>query len=212
MMAMQKTALWLALAWAVIALGVQLARAWGGGRRQHGRAAGRPWQGLVYNFTTAMTPGHKETAYRHVSEFALGIALHVGVIVVGLSTLLWLVWSRGGQAAYVIARPLAGLGLLAGLLLLARRALSPTLRAISTPDDFVAILATNLFLAAAAALAGTHGHALFVICAVLLLLYLPLGKLRHAAFFWAARADLGLRLGYRGVYPPARIRTERTHG
>lgn len=209
---MQKTALWLALAWAVIALGVQLARAWGGGRRQHSRAAGSPWQGLVYNFTAAMSPGHKETAYRHVGEFALGIALHLGVIAVGLVTLLWLVWSRAGEAAFVVARPLAGLGLLSGLVLLTRRAMSPMLRAISTPDDFVAIVATCLFLAAAVLFAGTNGHALFVICATLLLLYLPLGKLRHAVFFWAARADLGLRMGHRGVYPPARIRTERTHG
>jgi len=55
--------------------------------------------------------------------------------------------------------------------------------------------ATCLFLAAAALFAGTNGHGLFVICAFFLLLYLPLGKLRHAVFFWAARADLGLRLG-----------------
>ena len=39
---------------------------------------------------------------------------------------------------------------------------------------------------------------------------LPLGKLRHMAFFFAARADLGRRLGYRGVYPPPeRTRAER---
>ena len=31
----------------------------------------------------------------------------------------------------------------------------------------------------------------------------PAGKLRHAVFFFLARVDLGRRLGWRGVYPPA---------
>ena len=42
----------------------------------------------------------------------------------------------------------------------------------------------------------------------LLLVYLPLGKLRHAVFFFVARGDYGRRLGFRGVYPPAATRAE----
>jgi hypothetical protein len=50
------------------------------------------------------------------------------------------------------------------------------------------------------------GVAAFLIYAGVLFLYFPLGKLRHAVFFFVARADYGRRLGYRGVYPPARTR------
>ncbi len=209
---MLKSLLWLGLAWAGAALAWQLARAWGGGRREYGRSAGSAWQGLIYNFTAAMSPAHKETASRHAGEFALGVVLHLGVVAVAGAALLWLVWTRGGEAAFAVVRPIAGLALLAGLILQIRRALSGTLRAMSTPDDYVANAATCLLLAAAALFAGTRGHVIFVLGAVLVLLYLPLGKLRHSIFFYAARADLGRRLGRRGVYPPRRMGEERSHG
>jgi len=209
---MLKSLLWLGLVWACTVLGFQLARAWGGGRREHGRPTGSAWQGLIYNFTGAMLPAHKETAYRHVGEFALGVVLHLGVVSVAAATLLWLLWTRGGLTAFAIVRPLAAIALLAGLILQVRRMLSGTLRAVSTPDDFVANAATCLWLACAALCAGTLAHGFYVGCTFLVLLYLPLGKLRHSVFFYAARADLGRRLGRRGTYPPSRVGAERIHG
>jgi hypothetical protein len=87
--------------------------------------------------------------------------------------------------------------------LLVRRAALRELRFLSVPDDYVSNLAVAAFLAATAAfLAGAIGAGALQIAAALLLLYLPLGKLRHALFFWLARGDLAWRLGLRGVYPP----------
>ena len=50
---------------------------------------------------------------------------------------------------------------------------------------------------------GPASGALLLGYAALIFLYLPLGKLRHAVFFFVARGDYGWRLGHRGVYPPA---------
>ena len=38
-------------------------------------------------------------------------------------------------------------------------------------------------------------------CSSVLFFYLPLGKLRHCIFFFAARFNFGGRLGCRSVYP-----------
>jgi hypothetical protein len=209
---MLKTLVWLGLLWAVSALAWQLLRAWGGGRREHGRRAGDSLLGVRYNFTRAMLPTHKETATRHWAEFVVGLALHAGVVSVSAALFLWLLWARAGDVAFDVVRPLAWLGLVAGLVLLVRRAVSPRLRQMSVPDDYLAAGGTCLFLATAGLFAGTSAQALFALCAVLVMIYLPLGKLRHAVFFYAARADLGRRLGYRGVYPPADPGAEPHHG
>ena len=97
----------------------------------------------------------------------------------------------------------------AGIWLLVRRVSSKPLRAISVPDDYIAIMATCGLLALAVifALASRNPTPLLAYTSVLFV-YLPLGKLRHAVFFFVARADYGRRLGYRGVYPPAQTPEE----
>jgi hypothetical protein len=158
--------------WAAVALTVQVLRAHGGGRRDHSRRAGSPARGLLYNFTVAMTPAHKEAVSRHPVKFALGVLMHAG----GAVSLL-------------------------GVGLLVQRMFSPTLRAMSAPDDYLAIVASCGLLALVSIGPG-HETALMLYTS-LLLIYLPLGKLRHVVFFFVARADYGRRLGHRGVYPPA---------
>jgi hypothetical protein len=41
----------------------------------------------------------------------------------------------------------------------------------------------------------------YFICAGLLFLYLPLGKLKHSLYFFAARYHLGFFYGWRGIWP-----------
>ena len=189
-----------AVAWAALALTAQVLLARGGGRREFTWAAGRPLRGVLYNFTVALLPSHKESARLHPAEFIAGVLLHVGVLA-ALAEILVLPVSA--DFALIGLRVLAGLGAVAALVLLVRRVRSPLLRALSSPDDYVAVLATGGLLVLAAFPALASG-ALLRAYATLLFVYLPLGKLRHAVFFFVARADYGWRLGYRGVYPPAR--------
>lgn len=195
------------MGWAAVALAAQVLIARDGGRRDFSRRAGRPLAGLFYNFTVAMLPGHKETARLHPAEFGAGVVLHVGVFA-ALAELLFLLAAANPTPGWITAlRSLAGIGAVTAIVLLVRRVRSPVMRALSTPDDYLAVLATCGLLVLAAFPALGSGAALLTYAA-LLFVYLPLGKLRHAVFFFVARADYGWRLGYRGVYPPARVEAD----
>ncbi len=197
-----KLAVWLAIAWAIGALTFQVLAARGAGRREYSRAAGSPWRGLWYNFTVAMLPGHKESARLHPLEFAGGVVLHAGVLGAAVQLLWLLLAGTTAEAGVLWLRWMAGLGAAAGVGLLIRRLNSPLMRAISAPDDYLAILATIGFELVSVCSGWWAGRPLLAYAA-LFLAYLPLGKLRHAVFFFAARAEYGWRLGHRGVYPPA---------
>ncbi len=190
--------------WAAIALAWQVRAARGGGRAEYGARAGSPTRGILYNFTVAMSPAHKESVNRHPFKFATGVLMHLGVIVTLLAALAMPVAPTVGDLALSVGRPLIILSLVAGLYLLVVRVRSPDLRAMSAPDDYLAIAAScGLLVVALLYAAGLLGPSALGIYTGGLLVYLPLGKLRHAVFFFVARADLGRRLGYRGVYPPA---------
>jgi hypothetical protein len=190
--------------WAFVALTVQVLGARGGGRQDYSRPAGSSARGVWYNFTTAMLPWHKETARLHVTEFVLGVVLHAGVLLSLAGVVVLLVAPTAGQWLLTTLWPVNLSALAGGLWLLVRRARSKLLRAVSVPDDYLAITATCglLTLAVAFSLIPRNPAPLLTYTS-LLFVYLPLGKLRHAVFFFVARADYGRRLGYRGVYPPA---------
>ncbi|HUU83192.1 MAG TPA: hypothetical protein VM243_06775 [Phycisphaerae bacterium] len=193
-----------AILWSVIALAVQVWQAWGGGRRDYSERAGSPARGVVYNFTVAMTPAHKETIRRHPFAFAIGLVMHVGVVLVLVSVVLLLAWPAAGGVVLRVGRPVVVLSLLAGAFLLVRRAVAGDLRAMNAPDDYLAVAVTCVLLLLASIPAmSSENPVVLLIYSGLLALYLPLGKLRHVVFFFVARADYGRRLGYRGVYPPA---------
>ncbi len=191
----------------VVAFAAQLAASPTRGRREWGRPAGRAGAGRAYFFTVAMLPAHKESVRLHPLEFALGVVLHAGALAALAGSLILVVHPASGLALLARIRPLLALAAAAGLYLLVRRVATADLRAMSVPDDYLAVAAT-CGLVIVAALAGIHPvmPALVLAYAAALLVYAPLGKLRHAVFFFAARADYGRRLGLRGVYPPPPVK------
>lgn len=193
----------LAFLWASIALLFQGFAARKGRRDAFAEKAGSPWAGVVYAFTGAMRPDRKESAARHPVVFGAGVVLHAAVAANLVGTALVAVTPPIAQLARPLWQGTALAGLASGALLVVRRAAIRDLRAISVPDDFVASAAVAALLAASAAHhSGLVGAAVLESVAALFLLYVPLGKLRHALFFFLARYDLGRRLGRRGVYPP----------
>ena len=211
--------------WAVIALATQAIAASRGHATDFARPAGRAHRGWLYNFTVAMTPAHKETVRNHPFEFALGAVMHAGAGLALVAVVTLAARPAAGLELASLFRPLFALSLLAGLALFFRRLRSPDLRPLSVPDDYAANLATcGLLVGALLAASGTGGSidaagpaatptippaaAAFLAYSGLFLLYFPLGKLRHAVFFFLVRGEYGRRLGIRGVYPPARAGTE----
>lgn len=92
---------------------------------------------------------------------------------------------------------------LSGLGILIKRMIKKELKALSNPDDFISnILVTAFqFITALVLYNGQYFPVYFIIVSALLL-YLPLGKLKHTIYFFAARYHLGFFYGWRGVWPP----------
>lgn len=185
----------LALAWCVLALGAELRAARRLGRKPlFAPAAGSPAAGARYAFTWAMMPQAKESVRRAPISYAAGMTFHAGVAAAALRFLL--PWRSLAVVALV--------GAAMGLALLVKRILKANLRGLSIPDDFVSnVLATGFAaLGGAAAFLPAAAHALPWWTTVLLV-YIPLGKLRHCVFFFLSRYHLGAFFGRRGTFPPA---------
>lgn len=192
--------------WAAAALAAMLLRSRALTLRvRFARPAGRVSKGIRYALVEGMAPGAKESVRAHLGTWAAGVAYHLGLacafLLLGSCTL-------AVPLPALLAMGLAsvsGLGALCGLGLLAKRALHPGLRAFSCPDDY----ASNLLCTGFAALGCGWGLRIvpalpFLAWGTLLLLYIPVGKIRHCAFFAATRIQFGAFFGRRGVLPPAK--------
>ncbi|GLH73334.1 hypothetical protein GETHLI_18360 [Geothrix limicola] len=185
--------------WAVAGLVLLRAEARAyGSRALHAAPAGDPAAGVRYAFTGAMSPGAKESVREHLPSYFAGLAYHGGIFTaLGLLLLALCDVALPGRIL-MGARILLGLGVLGGLGLLLKRLLKPELRRLSHPDDVV----SNLLATAFVALALTGPVTAWMLSAMLLLIYVPLGKIRHCLFFFVARRHLGAFFGRRGVFPP----------
>lgn len=160
---------------------------------------------IKYSFTGAMSPTKKESAYLHLPTYSAGLLYHLGTF---LSIFVFIILLIGnvpeGWFAYVISAILLISGI-SGAAILFKRLMKKQLRDLSNPDDYISNFLVTLvqFLSIAAILNHTFLPVYFVIIS-LLFLYLPLGKLKHTIYFFAARYHLGIFYGWRGVWPPQR--------
>lgn len=188
---------------AALALAVQAARARAYGRRPlYAPAAGSAARGVLYAFGPGMSPLAKESTRTHPWAYALGVAYHLGVFAAfGFLLLLLLGVDVAPAAAGVLGVPMLA-GALGGVGLLARRGASASLRGLSVPDDAIANLLTTGFVALAwLRLRQPAVEPALLIAAMLLLCYVPLGKIRHCVFFFISRRHLGRHFGRRGTFP-----------
>lgn len=194
----------LSMLWAAIALVAQVVAARGRGRKEYAERSGSPGNGMLYNFTIAMLPWHKETVKHHPGKFVVGVIMHLGVILALVYAVVVLIRPTASfMGALPYMRWLVAGALVSGVYLFVRRICSRNLRAMSAAEDFVAILATCGLLALALLSSDDSYYQLAFLSYVgVFFVFLPLGKLRHGLFFFVVRGDYGRRLGYRGVYPP----------
>ena len=174
-----------------------------GQRKLFSKPAGDPRQGIRYAFIQGMAPWAKESVMMNLPSYGAGMAFHAGVFTgfaLLLAALVGLVLPGPVLAA---ARVLTLLGAAGGFSLFVKRLTHPNLRGFSSPDDYVSNLLSGLF--ALLAFAWTFSaslEAVWMTEAVLLLVYAPLGKIRHCLFFFSTRSQLGAFFGRRGTYPP----------
>lgn len=166
-------------------------------------AAGDTSKAVIYSFTGAMSPGRKESAYLHLPTYTAGLVYHLGTFFAILIFLLLLsgIGLPGKVAA--VSSVILGATTLSGVAILAKRFLSPALRSLSNPDDYISNSLVTLFQGMSAlVLAVPEAKAVYFIVSSVLLIWVPVGKLRHAVYFFAARYHLGYFFGYRGTWPP----------
>lgn len=166
---------------------------------------------MVYAYTKSMLPHHKESAMLHLPTYGLGIVFHVGIFT---SLLLFLLsffpffncWIAEYMLLNTVLSTLIALAALSGVTLFVKRLFAKDLRVLSTPDDYISNGLTVLFQLATALFLFYHANSYIVhnyyLMAALLFLYMPLGKLRHVVYFFAARYHLGFFYGWRGSWPP----------
>ncbi|HEX9074878.1 MAG TPA: hypothetical protein VF932_03830 [Anaerolineae bacterium] len=157
-------------------------------------------RGILYAFSLGMMPWAKESTRLHMVAYLRGIAFHVGIFA-GLAALLVSPWFGNiPQIILTLFAVVTGLGALMGIAGGLMRVMEHNLSAISTPDDHAAVWLVSLFLVAmtAALLSPAFVPVMYLVSAVMLV-YAPLGKIRHCIYFYFGRLFYGLHIGRRGI-------------
>lgn len=163
---------------------------------------GDPKVSIVYSFTGALNPVKKESAYLHLPTYIAGLIYHFGTFLAAFiffSTLFGDFYNEFIKRAFIIFLCLSAL---CGIGILIKRISLKKIRSFSTIDDYVSNVLVTLFqITSALLLFSDKFSPLYFICTGILLIYMPAGKLKHAFYFFAARYQLGLFYGWRGVWP-----------
>jgi hypothetical protein len=186
--------------------------------------AGSTTSGIRYAFTGAMSPARKESAFLHLPTYTAGIFFHLGTF---LSLLIFFfsisgVLPKGWLATVIVA--FIVISSFSGIAILVKRIFKKELRYLSNPDDFISNLLVTLFQLSTISILlpltviQSYSHIVqlsnrptvqlvYYLVFTLLMLYLPVGKLRHTVYFFAARYHLGFFFGRRGVWPAGKLKT-----
>lgn len=173
-----------------------------GGKPRFAKAQGSPTKGIVYAFGQGMLPWEKESASKHLPTFFAGILYHAGILAASFFLLTTLLLITLPDIVIQIVRLVAFIGLASGIGLLVKRSALPYMRFISCLDDYIAnILVAMLLLSA---ILATYFYVLqfaLMAVAIILLLYIPIGKIRHCVLFFYSRILFGTFFGRRGTLP-----------
>jgi len=171
--------------------------------KDYSKPTGKLSSAIPYSYTGAMSPTKKESAYLYLPTYTAGILYHLGTFL-SMFLLVWLLmglqingWVAWGIFGVLIVSGLSGLGILI------KRILKKQMRLLSNPDDYISNLLVTLFQFISAFILIRYELApIYFISASVLFLYIPLSKLKHTIYFFAARYHLGYFFGWRNVWPP----------
>ncbi|MDR0604575.1 MAG: hypothetical protein LBG80_09765 [Bacteroidales bacterium] len=175
------------------------------------KKSGNVFRAEAYSYTIAMLPNQKESVYLHFPTFIAGILFHIGTFIsLFLFIVFFFVHPEWFREWFVLALALLLVSLflvvsaVSGITLLFKRLFLKKIRTLSTIDDYLSNFFTTLFqvFTAVYLIFPNEVATYYYIFASILLLYLPVGKLRHAVYFFAARYQLGFFYGWRNSWPP----------
>lgn len=167
---------------------------------------GNIFQSEVYSYTVAMMPNKKESAYLHIFSFTAGILFHIATLLCFVLFVLFffiapqaMLWNIRWILSLIIL-----IGAFSGFALFIKRMLVKKMRNLSNLDDYLSNFLTTFFQMCTILylLLGNVVAPLYYIVLGILCLYMPIGKLKHVLYFFAARYHLGFFYGWRGSWPP----------
>ncbi len=171
--------------------------------KDYSKKRGDTEKSVRYSYTGAMSPMKKESAYLHLPTYIAGISYHIGTF---LSLFLFVIYLIGIYPTGIVALVISVLLLISGLSgfgILIKRISKDQLRSLSNPDDYISNLLVSLIqIMTALVLYLPQAFPYYFILISIFFLYLPVGKLKHVVYFFAARYHLGFFYGWRGVWPP----------
>jgi len=188
---------------ALVSLSIQVLKTFSFGKKKlYAEPKGNVGKGIIYAMGKAMMPWEKESAKNHLPTYIGGILYHGSIFLSLLYFLLTLFSVTLPHPAHLFFQFFFLTGIVSGTALLCKRIISGKMRNLSCPDDYAANILVDLFMVSALL------HSLFPVIApvfyllaILLFLYMPVGKIRHCFFFFYVRILYGLFYGRRNIFP-----------
>jgi hypothetical protein len=157
---------------------------------------------VTYSFTGAMSPAKKESAYLHLPTYAAGMFFHLGTFFCILWLLLLFVGVTFSPVIKLVSAVMIMITAACGVSVLIKRIVKKDLRSMSNPDDYFSnILITGFQILMTVTLLNDQLMPVLFIYSSFLMIYIPLGKLKHTIYFFSSRIHLGRFYGRRGVWP-----------
>lgn len=187
----------------LISLAVLILKTFSFGQKSlYAEPQGKGREGVLYAFTRGLMPGEKESTKRHLLTYIAGIFYHSGLFTAIFYILSLLISLRISLFFIYFFRILIAAGIVCGFGLLLKRIFLPFMRKISCVDDYTANIVVDLVLILALMDSFLKDiRPLLFLAAIILFLYIPLGKIRHCLFFFYSRILFGLFFGRRGILP-----------
>jgi len=173
-------------------------------------ARGDHKKAIKYSFLLLARPDEMESTRKHWFRWIEFVVFHIAMALgIGVAfTMPWAHASMTSTAVIYIQYGFFGAAALIGMSRLFRRIVDPSMRAISSPDDYFCLvlltawMVTGVFNAPQTSvfwLLGYFGLATFF------LFYVPFSKISHYICWPFMRFYMGKHFGHRGVYPKKRI-------
>jgi hypothetical protein len=182
-------------------------------KKVYSKPQGNELKGIIYALGRGLAPWEKESAMKHLPTYLAGIFYHIGIFAALFYLFSLVALFNFGVLIIMILRIFILAGFLCGIGLFLKRSLKHHIRTISCPDDYASNLLVDGFLIVSLidTYTGNLRSILFAL-AIILVLYIPLGKIRHCFFFFYSRILFGSFFGRRGVLPRKQWRTGSDHG
>jgi nitrate reductase gamma subunit len=171
-----------------------------------------PKKGSRYSLANIAKPWAMESTRIHPFIYAQFVVYHLGVVAaIGLSVVI--PYGPGlleYSAVALLLKFFIGGAFIVGIVRLVRRVTDVYMRAISSPDDYFALILLSVWFAFAYisipnnTVNGEWHLLTFFILTAFFLVYVPFSKISHYLYYPFARYYIGKSFGRRGVFPITR--------